>query len=495
LTNSKLQGLLQSRRIANLQFAVQAPGAVLDLLEQMFADVLRAEPELFAKCRTNGSLCCRRIKNNGQSGPFSSHAWGMAIDLGFQPESPSGFIAADPRGDGRTELGLLKLVPFFNAHGFFWGGAFSGNSEDSMHFEVSEQLARRLFSNGAGGGRPAPPASARLRHRLLAGDQGMQEVAAGNRLLQRSVERHATVGILQDALNLLSAANPQLAIPLGDQSQFRGLFGPQTERAVKSFQTAEGLAVDGRVGKATIEALDKALNALPIGPTSGTTGASGIAGPDGYLPPEGARRILGTIPLEDAEAIEPEDVGIFRDQCEIILRLPSGVLFFEAGMQTDADGSPRAREIDRFGQLETAFNFPNQSGQARFVNAEAVPYIVLPDNRLNDSERFFRKMGCQLGDIAAVIHQGILAFALFADIGPMGKLGEGSVRLVQTLGVDPFIDGQVRVGIDDEVVYLVFPGSRPASLSPENVNEKIAEAGLRLFKALGGLVSSSPATT
>lgn len=163
-------------------------------------------------------------------------------------------------------------------------------------------------------------------------------------------------------------------------------------------------------------------------------------------------------------------------------------------MQTDADGSPRAPEIDRFGQLETAFNFPNQSGQAKFVNAESVNYIVLPDNRLNDPERFFRKMGFQLGDVAAVIHKDILEFAFFADIGPMDKLGEGSVRLVKALGVDPFIDGQVRVGIDEEVVYLVFPGSRPASLSPESVNEKVAEAGLRLFKELGGIVSSSPPT-
>lgn len=37
LTNCKLQGLLQSRRIANLQFRSRAPGAVLDLLEQVFA--------------------------------------------------------------------------------------------------------------------------------------------------------------------------------------------------------------------------------------------------------------------------------------------------------------------------------------------------------------------------------------------------------------------------------------------------------------------------
>ena len=60
--------------------------------------------------------------------------------------------------------------------------------------------------------------------------------------------------------------------------------------------------------------------------------------------------------------------------------------------QSIADGSPRARDIDPFGQLETSFNFSRQTGQKRFVDAEAVNYIVLPDNRLNTAERFFRKM-------------------------------------------------------------------------------------------------------
>ncbi|MBS1211999.1 MAG: peptidoglycan-binding domain 1 protein [Proteobacteria bacterium] len=492
LTNTKLLSLLQARRIANLQFAIRAPGVVLDLLEQVFADILRADPELFDKCRTNGSLCCRRIRNNGRSGPFSNHSWGMAIDLGFQPQGPGGFIAADPRGDGRTELGLLKLVPFFNARRFFWGGAFSGDSEDSMHFEVSEQLARSLFSPGAPGFHPTPPPDrpepTELTHPLLRSDPVLQAVAAGNRILERSGERSASVGAIQDALNRLSEGNPQLAVNLGDRRQFQGFFGPQTERAVKRFQEASGLSVDGRIGEATIEALDKALNALPTGPVPNMMTGPVIEGPGGYLPPERARSLLGTIPIKEAEEIEAEDLGIFRDQSEIILKLPSGALFFESGMQTDADGSPRARQIDRFGQLETAFNFANQSGQARFVDAESVNYIVLPDNRTNESERFFRKMGFKLGDIAAVIHQGILQFALFADIGPSGKLGEGSVRLVQALGVDPFIDGQVRVGIDREVVYIVFPNSRPVSLTPDNVNDKVADAGLRLFKNLGGVV-------
>jgi hypothetical protein len=48
----------------------------------------------------------------------------------------------DDVGDGMTQLGLLKTAPIFNKHRWFWGAEFS--LEDSMHFEVSEQLIREL---------------------------------------------------------------------------------------------------------------------------------------------------------------------------------------------------------------------------------------------------------------------------------------------------------------------------------------------------------------
>jgi hypothetical protein len=40
-----------------------------------------------------------------------------------------------------------------------------------------------------------------------------------------------------------------------------GAFGPATEKAVKAFQTAENLKVDGLVGKGTIGAMNKLLEA------------------------------------------------------------------------------------------------------------------------------------------------------------------------------------------------------------------------------------------
>ena len=596
LTNANLRAMIEKRNIAKLQFSVRGPRIVLDSLEEIFEEFRVTDPELFDKCRTNGSHCVRRIRNRGRAGPWSNHAWGLAIDLGFQPAGPGEFISADPRGDGKTEQGLLKLVPFFNRHGWFWGGAFSGDSEDSMHFEVSEQLAEHLFANGpdpnTGGGQSPRTTSAELKHPDLASDPGMQQVAAGDLFLSAGAEKSETVGVLQDslnalgkaafkvalgpgkkrrglfgpetdtavrkfqqseglgedgvvgkdtlaaldrrlieatglgdlshpllsgdptlqavaagqqvreqsgtrapgvsalqdALNALSKEDPGLAVDLGQNDRFRGFFGPKTRQAVERFQKSKGLDVNGVVGDSTIKAIDEALKALAGNSTPDPETGAMIEGPDGYRPPEGARSLLGTIPLKEAESIDPEAVGIHRDQSEIILKLQSGVLFFEAGMQTDADGSPRARDIDRFGQLETAFNFPNASGQKRFVDAESVHYIVLPDARLNTSERFFNQMGLALGDIAAVIFDGHIEFAMFADVGPFGKLGEGSVRLVQALGIDPFIDGKIAIGIGGEVVYLVFPGSRPSGLTPSNAMEKISQVGMKLFRDLGGRI-------
>jgi hypothetical protein len=36
------------------------------------------------------------------------------------------------------------LFPFFNAHGWYWGAEFSGDSVDSMHFELAEETIRKI---------------------------------------------------------------------------------------------------------------------------------------------------------------------------------------------------------------------------------------------------------------------------------------------------------------------------------------------------------------
>lgn len=85
----------------------------------------------------------------------------------------------------------------------------------------------------------------------------------------------------------------------------------------------------------------------------------------------------------------------------------------------------------------------------RYVNAEAVNFIVLP-GRLG--------LGAKLGDLAVVIRPvtGPHAYAVYADIGPVKQIGEGSIALAATLGIP---SSAKSGGIGHGIVYIVFPSS------------------------------------
>jgi hypothetical protein len=111
-----------------------------------------------------------------------------------------------------------------------------------------------------------------------------------------------------------------------------------------------------------------------------------------------------------------------------------------------------------------------------YVDARKIPYIVLPKG-----EGLEQLSGVRLGDFAAIIYApGRLAYAIFADRGPKGKIGEGSIALAESLGIP---SSPRTGGVAGDVIYLVFPGSgnsRPRTL------QEINTEGSRLFKAWGG---------
>jgi hypothetical protein len=120
---------------------------------------------------------------------------------------------------------------------------------------------------------------------------------------------------------------------------------------------------------------------------------------------------------------------------------------------------------------------PREDDPRRYIDAGAVPYIVLPPAAMHAG-------GARLGDIAAVLNRrnDRMAFAIFADIGPKFQIGEGSVALAQALALpaDPKAGGtSERI-----ITYVVFPGSGNGFGRRVNAIERL---GRRLLTDWGGL--------
>jgi hypothetical protein len=198
-----------------------------------------------------------------------------------------------------------------------------------------------------------------------------------------------------------------------------------------------------------------------------------------------------------------------------IWHMPGDTAFFyEAGMTIDADGAPNAYHPDNTGldDLSNAGSPGNWQGLAkdadgepfvqgpddpfpgyyvsataladrtkpvndptRYVDASKIPFIVLPG-------AMSRQIGARPGDFAVVLNQrnGKSSYAIFGDVGPPDRIGEGSMALAENLGIrSDARNGGARRGI----LFLVFPGSGTGR--PRTIDEINAESE-KLLKAWGG---------
>ncbi len=135
ITNPRLAGLVKSEKVGPVTVKMLQPA--LDSLGVVLANIQRADPELYARINTAGSLCVRYIR--GSTTAVSTHSFGLAVDLNIDG-------VLDTLGDGRTQLGLTIMSDFFNAEGWVWGAAYG--REDSMHFEVSEEKIKEWIAAG-----------------------------------------------------------------------------------------------------------------------------------------------------------------------------------------------------------------------------------------------------------------------------------------------------------------------------------------------------------
>lgn len=135
MTNKALAAKLVLEDVGPIRVNMLAPA--VESLRRVFDNVKRADPDLYARINTSGSLCVRRIR--GTTSSLSTHSFGLAVDLNIDGH-------LDNFTDGKTQLGLTILADFFHEEGWVWGAGFS--REDSMHFEVSRKQLDQWLAQG-----------------------------------------------------------------------------------------------------------------------------------------------------------------------------------------------------------------------------------------------------------------------------------------------------------------------------------------------------------
>lgn len=130
----------------------------------------------------------------------------------------------------------------------------------------------------------------------------------------------------------------------------------------------------------------------------------------------------------------------------IIKILENNTVYLKSDMSADADGSPRATAIDPDGQSETSLRRENGwRGEGDYVNAEKIPYFVLPGNF-----KTVTNIRCKLGDMALVRYRDREVFAIYADSGPNSLLGNAADELNYFIAVSSLVNSYHEKKEDDK---------------------------------------------
>ena len=157
--------------------------------------------------------------------------------------------------------------------------------------------------------------------------------------------------------------------------------------------------------------------------------------------------------------------------------------FWTADMDIDCDGISTARcnaSTDPWYQAQTSFT----TSTGAYFTSDVTRYYVIP---LPSSRFTYSANGIRAGSVAAVVYNGKVAYAVFADEGPSNIIGEGSYALAVALGIDP---NPASGGTAGPVTFIVFPGSVP---SPVENNATIDSVGAAAASAwVGGTTPPRP---
>lgn len=108
----------------------------------------------------------------------------------------------------------------------------------------------------------------------------------------------------------------------------------------------------------------------------------------------------------------------------------------------------------------------------RYVNSLTVPYVVVPPELVS--------FGIKMGDLCLVSYKDKTMAALVADVGPRGKIGEGSMALANALGIKSSPkNGGVKSGVSFNVFLKTSKGW------PRTMEELASEVADLSAKKLG----------
>lgn len=227
-----------------------------------------------------------------------------------------------------------------------------------------------------------------------------------------------------------------------------------------------------------------------------------------YTPPQSSAEVTKKIDFKTAKVTGSQFTLAYRacDQvagktgCKsdpnsnsVILLFPDETIFFDAKLAIDADGSSFSKIHSFPNQPETSLRYSDGTS----LDAEQISYVVIPLGP------FGPKLGAHLGDVAAIVKDGHVAYAIVGDEGPAKRIGEGSIRLHEGLGRDVCIErdsqhhcSKIRaISTAPPVLFFIFhdsheefidksTGRLKTDVSPQNLSQRVVEAASRKFQSL-----------
>ena len=237
-----------------------------------------------------------------------------------------------------------------------------------------------------------------------------------------------------------------------------------------------------------------------------------------HQPPAASKSILGGIDFATAAPVDENYRAEFR-RCDVenrfrgrtltgwrkcnddknnvtaLLKLANGAIYFESKLGLDLDGSWKAwNDSGLADQRGTWYQWPRSCAgnerdpkglcQREQVDAEHVPFVVIPIDGPDDVKREFRdKTGIDKGDFGVVVFGDKWVPVFVADGGPYNKLGEASAATLAALGQDRcrhhnlkgFCDKYRDASIESGVVTIIFPGSRQTEMRADNARRLVCD--------------------